>query len=323
MTTTQRDPARTTKRLRLFSDLSALALPALILIMAVVVGLIEPLFWSSANIANLLRQLAPLLIICAGQAFTIISGGLDLSVAAILAAAGVVGVLVMGEYGVVAGILAMLATGLAVGLLNGFLITRFRITPFITTLGTLSVVQGITLVISNGLPLYDVPDSFLTIFGDQTVVGIPMGAIISFGCVLLAGGLLSRTVFGRYVYAVGASPAAAHASGVPVSRVILGVYGLSGLMAGIAAVVMTAWVSAAQPLAGSGLELQSIAAAVIGGTALAGGVGRMTGVVCGALILGMLSNGLNMIGVSSFYQTSSIGLIIIVAVILDKFRRTS
>jgi len=298
-------------------------LPFFIVVLAVVVGLIEPKFWSAANVTNLLRQLAPLLILTVGQAFAIIGGGLDLSIAATLAAAGVVGVLVMEQFGMVAGIVAMLATGLAIGLVNGMLITRFRVSPFITTLGTMSVIKGLTLVASGGLPLYSMPDTFLDIFGDGQILGVPAGAIIAFGCILLATFILRRTVLGRYIYAIGASPTAAYSAGVPTAAVTLAIYVFSGLMAGVAGVVMTSWVSAAQPLAGSGLELQAIAAAVIGGTALTGGVGRIAGIVCGAVILGMLSNGLNMIGVSSFYQTSCIGVIIIIAVVLDRYRSHS
>jgi len=295
-------------------------LPLFIVILAVGVGLIEPRFWSEQNLTNLLRQLAPLLILTVGQAMTIIAGGLDLSVAAAMAAAGVVGVLVMEQYGIAAGVAAMILTGAGIGLVNGLIITRFRVSAFITTLGTMSVAKGLTLVISGGLPLYNVPDRFLDIFGDGRLLGIPAGGVAAILCVIVVAVLLRRTVFGRYVYATGANETAAFSAGVPVSTITILVYVFSGCMAGVAAVVMTAWVSAAQPLAGTGLELQSIAAAVIGGTALTGGVGTMTGIVCGAVILGMLSNSLNMIGVSSFYQTTSIGVIIIVAVILDRFR---
>jgi len=295
-------------------------LPIFIVLLAFIIGLIEPRFWSSANLANLLRQLSPLLILSAGQAFAVIGGGLDLSVAATLAAAGAVGVIVMQHFGITAGVFAMLATGLAIGLLNGVIITRFKVSPFITTLGTMSVFRGLTLVITGGLPIYDIPSTFLDIFGDGEVFGIPAGGIISLSSVLCAAIILKQTVFGRHVYAVGANPVAAYNAGVRVPRVNLCVYGFSGLMAGIAAVIMTSWVSAAQPLAGAGLDLQSIAAVVIGGAALTGGSGKMSGIFFGAIILGMLSNGLNMVGVSSFYQTTCIGIIIIIAVIVDRLR---
>ena len=291
-----------------------------ILVLAIITGLFEPRFWSTANLLNLLLQISPLLVITAGQSFAVIGGGLDLSVSAILAAAGVGGVAVMNEVGVAAGMIAMVGIGAAIGLLNGLIITRFRISPFIVTLGMLSVCRGATLVATGGLPVYNIPPPFLDLFGDGKLLGLPVGGIIAIVCVAGCAFVLHNTIFGRYVYAVGANPVAAYSSGVNVERVTLVVYVMTGLMAGIAAIILTSWVGAAQPLAGTGLELQSLAAVVIGGAALTGGVGTMMGVVYGVVILGMLSNGLNMIGVSSFYQTMSIGIIIVVAVILDRLR---
>jgi ribose/xylose/arabinose/galactoside ABC-type transport system permease subunit len=304
-------------------DLRSLTLPLFIVVVAGVINAIEPRFSSGANMSNLLRQIAPLLVLAVGQTFVIIGGGLDLSNAATLAAAGVIGVMVMGKVGIAAGVGAMAGAGILIGTINGLLITRFKVSPFITTLGTMSVIKGLTLVLSGGLPLYGVPDRFLDIFGDGRLLGLPVGSIMSIACVLFAGLVLRKTVLGRYVYALGASASASYNAGVPISLVTVVIYGLSGLMSGIAAIVMTGWVSAAQPLAGAGLDLQSIAAAVIGGVALTGGIGRISGVVFGVVILGMLSNGLNMVGVSSFYQTVSVGVIILIAVILDKIRMPS
>jgi ribose transport system permease protein len=297
-----------------------LTLPLLIGVLAIGIGLVEPRFWSVANLSNLLRQLAPLIVLSVGQAFAVIGGGLDLSVAATLAASGAVGVIAMSHAGVGLGVAAMLGTGLVIGLINGILITAFDVSPFIITLGTMSVLRGLTLVITGGLPLYDIPARFLDIFGDGSVLGIPVSGLIAGICVLLGAFLLRRTLFGRYVYAIGANTTAAFNSGVKVRKVTLMIYGVSGLMAGIAAVILTSWVSAAQPLAGSGLDLLSVAVVVVGGAALTGGTGSMSGTLYGAIILGMLSNGLNMLGVSSFYQTTSVGIIIIIAVILDRLR---
>jgi ribose/xylose/arabinose/galactoside ABC-type transport system permease subunit len=297
-----------------------LTLPLLIVALAIGIGVVEPRFWSSANLSNLLRQLAPLMVLSVGQAFAIIGGGLDLSVAAALAASGAVGVIAMSHVGVAFGVTSMLGAGLCIGLVNGALITAFDVSPFIITLGTMSVLRGLTLVITGGLPLYDIPPLFLDIFGDGTILGVPVSGLIAAFCMLLGAFLLRRTLFGRYVYAIGANATAAFNSGVRVRRVTLAIYGVSGLMAGVAAVILTSWVSAAQPLAGSGLDLLSIAVVVVGGAALTGGTGSMTGTLYGAIVLGMLSNGLNMLGVSSFYQTTSVGVIIIIAVILDRLR---
>lgn len=298
-----------------------LALPFFIVALAVVTGLFESRFWSTENLLNLSRQLAPLMIISVGQAFAVIGGGLDLSLAASLALSGVYGVLVMADYGVFAGVLVMLLTGLGFGLVNGMIITRFEVSPFIVTIGMLSVGRGLALIASAGLPIYDVPGPFIDIFGYGAVLGIPTPAVVAVGTLLVGAAILRYTVFGRYVYAIGSKSAAAHSSGVDVKLYTLLVYGISGLTAGIGAVVLTAWVNAAQPMAAAGLELQSLAAVVVGGIALTGGSGSMLNAFYGVLILGMLSNSLNMIGVSSFMQTLVIGLVIVAAVVLDKLRR--
>lgn len=298
-----------------------IALPAFIALLMLVTGSLEPRFWSGENLSNLARQIAPLAILAVGEAFAVISGGLDLSVAAILALAGIVGVLVMNSAGVVPGLAAMIVTGAAIGAANGLIITRFQVSPFIVTLGMLSVAQGVALAVTGGLPIYDMPESFVSVFGNSEILGVPMAAVIAIVVLLAGATLLHRTVFGRYIYAIGSNPVAAHNSGVRVRRQIFLVYVLTGTTAGIGAIVLTSWVSAAQPLAGGGLELKSLAAVVIGGAALSGGVGTMWGVFLGVVILGMLSNALNMLGVSSFYQTLAIGIVIVVAVILDRIRR--
>jgi ribose transport system permease protein len=300
--------------------LGALALPALILIIAVATGLAEPRFWSVANLQNLARQLAPLLILVTGQMFAVVSRGLDLSIAANMALAGVVGVLVVPQAGLGLALVAMVLAGLGVGLANGLIIVAFSVSPLIVTLGMLSVARGLALLFTAGLPLYNVPDALVDLVGFGTVLGVPVSSVIAFAVMALAAAMLRVTVFGRYVYAIGSNPVAARNSGVNVRLVTLLVYVVSGMMAGIAAIVLTAWVSAAQPLAGEGLELQSLAAVVIGGVALAGGSGTMPQAFYGALILGLLSNALNMAGVSSFLQTLAIGIVILIAVVVDRLR---
>jgi ribose transport system permease protein len=300
--------------------LGALALPGLIVIIAVATGLAEPRFWSAANLQNLARQLAPLLILATGQMFAVVSRGLDLSIAANMALAGVVGVLVVPLGGLGPALVAMVLAGLGVGLANGLIIVAFSVSPLIVTLGMLSVARGLSLLATAGLPLYNVPDPLVDLIGFGTVLGVPASSLIAFAVMALAAGVLRTTVFGRYVYAIGSNPVAARNSGVNVRLVTLLVYATSGLMAGIAAIVLTAWVSAAQPLAGEGLELQSLAAVVIGGVALAGGSGTMLQAFYGALILGLLANALNMAGVSSFLQTLAIGVVILIAVVVDRLR---
>jgi ribose transport system permease protein len=287
---------------------------------AIVSGVIEPRFWSLSNLQNLARQLAPLQILVVGQTFAVLCGGIDLSLASVLAFSGVVGVLAIPHFGLAAGLLVMVGTGLLFGLLNGFITVRFAVSPFIVTLGMLSVAKGLALLTTNGLPLYQVPESLVDRVGFGTLAGIPVSSLIAFAIMLVGAFVLKRTVFGRHVYAVGSNPIAARNSGVRVSRVLFSVYAISGLMAGLGAIVMTAYVSAAQPLAGEGLELQSLAAVVVGGIALTGGAGTMLQAFSGMLVLGLLANALNMAGVSSFLQTLVIGVVILIAVIVDRWR---
>jgi ribose transport system permease protein len=183
------------------------------------------------------------------------------------------------------------------------------------------VCQGLALMASAGLPIYQMPDSFIDIFGYGTFLGIPAPAVLAILTFLAGYCVLRFTVAGRYIYAIGSNSAAAYASGINVSLYTMLVYVMSGLTAGIAAVALTAWVNSAQPLAGAGLELKSVAAVVLGGIALTGGSGSMLHALYGAIILGMLSNSLNMMGVSSFMQTLVTGLVIFLAVILDRIRR--
>lgn len=298
-----------------------LGLPVFIVLLAAVTGIVEPRFWSPENLLNLSRQIAPLMIISVGQAFAVISGGLDLSLAACLGLSGVYGVLVMNELGVFAGIMTMLITGVVVGTVNGTIITRFNVSPLVVTLGTLSICRGLALIASAGLPIYEMPSSFIDIFGYGAVAGVPTPTIIAIATLLAGAFVLRKTIFGRYVYAIGSKEAAAHSSGINVKLYKTLVYALSGLTAGIGAIVLTAWVNSAQPMAANNMELQAIAAVVLGGIALTGGSGTMLNALYGVIILGMLSNSLNMMGVSSFMQTLVIGIVIVAAVILDKLRR--
>ena len=296
-------------------------LPVLIVVMVVGVGLFEPRFLSAANLASLGRQLVPLTILSVGQAFAIIGGGLDLSLASVMSLAGVIGVLAMPRVGVPAGVAAMLVTGILCGLANGGIIAYLATTPLIVTLGMLSITQAVALILAHGVPIYDVPEGLVGTVGFGTVAGMPVTVLIALATLGAGWVILRRTVFGRYVYAIGSNRAAAVKSGVDVRFHTVLIYGLSGLTAGIGAVVLTAWVGAAQPVAEPTMTLQSLAAAVLGGVALTGGSGGMLHVVYGVLILGILSNGMNMLGISSYYQTLAVGIVIILAVILDRLRR--
>lgn len=302
-------------------NLADLILPCFILLLALVTGAIEPRFFSLSNMENLARQLVPLMIVSVGQAFAIISGGLDLSVAAVLSVASVTGILVMQEYGIAAGLIVMVAAGGIAGLASGAIIAYLRTSPLIITLGMMSIAQAIALILSHGVPIYDVPESLADSVGFGAIFGIPVTVIIGVGTLLMGWVILRKTVFGRYVYAIGSNQSAAIKSGVNVRFYTMLVYAVSGCCAGIAAIVMTAWVGAAQPVSAPTLSLESLAAVVLGGLALTGGSGSIKHVFYGVLILGMLSNAMNMMGISAFYQTLAVGIVIIVAVALDRLRR--
>jgi len=272
-------------------------LPLFIVAIAVVAGIIQPRFWS------------------------VIRGGLDLSLAAVMSLAGVAGVVVMQQFGVSAGIVVMIVTGMLTGAVTGLIIAYLRTTPLVVTLGMLSVAQAIALITSGGVPIYDVPQSYVQAVGFESLAGLPVTVWIA---IAMAGGsslLLNYTVFGRYIYAIGSSPTAAANSGVDVRFYTLLVYVLSGFCAAVGAVVLTAWVGSAQPIAAPNITLESLAAVVLGGVALTGGSGGVRQVFLGVLVLSMLSNVMNMIGVSAYFQTLAVGIVIILAVIMDRIRR--
>ncbi|SDV46830.1 ABC transporter permease [Chitinasiproducens palmae] len=301
--------------------LSELMLPALIVVIAIVAGIVQPRFFSADNLINLARQGVPLMVLALGQAVAIIRGGLDLSMASVMSLAGVAGVITMNHFGIGAGIGVMLVTGLLIGLASGFVIAWFRTTPLVVTLGMLSVAQAIALILSGGVPIYDVPAAYVQSIGFGTVLGIPVTVWIAVALSAAIFVLLRYTVFGRYLYAMGSSEKAAAKAGVDVRFNTVIVYGISGLCAAIGAVVLTAWVSSAQPIAAPTLTLQSLAAVVLGGVALTGGAGGVRQVFTGVLVLTLLSNVMNMVGVSAYYQTLTVGIVIIVAVVLDRLRR--
>lgn len=300
-----------------------LVLPGFIGLLAIAVTAIQPRFASAGNVANLASQIAPLLILSIGQAFTIIGGGLDLSLASVMSLSGVAGILAVPHLGVAGGVALMVLTGTVSGLVSGAVIAYLVTTPLIVTLGMLSITQAIALILTGGVPIYTVPDALSRMIGFGTLGGVPVTALMAVLLLGIGWFALQRTVFGRHVYAIGSNRSAAFKSGIDVRLATMLVYGISGMTAGVAGVVMTAWTGAAQPIAEPGLTLQSLAAVVLGGVALTGGSGGMLHVLFGALMLGMLSNSMNMLGISAYYQTLVVGVIIILAVVLDRLRKNS
>ncbi|MEF3089073.1 ABC transporter permease [Raoultella scottii] len=296
-------------------------LPLLVVVVAIVTGIIQPRFLSLSNGINLACQLAPLLILSLGQAVAVIRGGLDLSLSSAMSLAGVAGVMVMNHAGIPAGLLVMVLVGSLTGAASGVLISFFNTSPLVITLGMLSVAQAFALILSGGVPIYDVPAVYIDAVGYGTLLGIPVMVWIAVALTAAIGVLLKYTLFGRYVYAMGSNVSAASKSGINVRLNTVLVYMVSGFCAGIGAIILTAWTSSAQPIAAANLTLQSLAAVVLGGVALTGGAGNLRQVITGVVVLTLLSNVMNMVGVSAYYQTLAVGVVIILAVVLDRFRR--
>jgi ribose/xylose/arabinose/galactoside ABC-type transport system permease subunit/ABC-type sugar transport system substrate-binding protein len=285
----------------------------------VLFGIASPHFLTPDNLLNVMQQSAINAVLGIGLTFVIISGGIDLSVGSILALCGLVtaDLLVTGSSVPVA-ILGGVAVGLLCGLVSGLVTTLGRIPPFIATLGMMLVARSAAKIYSDSKPISGLPDSFRALSGD--IFGIPVFVIVVGVLYLIAHLVLTRTKLGRYTYAIGGNEQAAWLSGVPVGRYKIAIYGLSGLMAGVAAVLMTSRLNAASPLTGEMYELYAIAAAVIGGVSLMGGEGRIVGTLIGALIMGTLRNGLNALNVPSALEGMVVGGVLVAAVVLDRAR---
>ncbi len=278
---------------------------------------LTPHFLTVSNLLNVMEQTAINAVVAVGMTFVIISGGIDLSVGSLVALAGVLlaSVLQTGAPAPVA-VLACLAGGAFCGLINGALITRGRLPPFIATLGMMSIARGAALVYTEGRPISGFEAGFRGLATGRVLM-VPGPVLVTAAVYLAFHFVLTRTRFGRYVYAIGGNEEATRLSGVAVAFHKTMVYALSGLMSAVAAVLLTARLNSAQPIAGMMYELDAIAATVIGGTSLMGGSGTLPGTLVGALIMGVLRNGLNLLGISSFLQQIVIGLVIIVAVLVD------
>ena len=294
-------------------------MPAVIVALAVVFGAINPNFWSATNLSNVSRQSSILALLAIGQTFAILSGGIDLSVGSLLALVSVVCAQQMKAYGLAAGIVAGVVAGGLTGLVNGIIIARARVPAFIVTLGMLVAARGLALTLSGGLPIAGLPSAFLTL-GAGYIGAVPIPTVIAIAAFVLAHLILSRTRFGRYVYAMGSNEEAAVLSGINVAKHKMLVYVTSGLFAGVAGVILTARVISGQPTLGEVQELYAIAAVVIGGGRISGGVGGIGTTLMGVLVLGILGNGLNLVQVSSYIQNIVIGVIIVGAVWIDLAR---
>ena len=297
-------------------------LPALSLaILFIGLSIASPYFLTQTNLSSVVRQTAVINIMALGMTLVIIAGGIDLSVGAILAMGGLLGTMAMKHgYSIPAGVLVGILTGLVWGFVNGLLTTRLAIAPFIVTLGTLGIVRGLALIISNGLPVHEVPQNFYYI-GGGNLLGVPFVLWILVICAIATHVVLEHTRLGRYAFAIGSNPEAALYSGIPVAFHTTAVYAISGMLTGLAGMIEASRLMTGQPTAGQGYELQVIAAVVIGGGSLRGGEGSVIGTLIGAFIMGLLSNGSDLLGISPYLQQAIIGAVIILAVTVDELRK--
>jgi ribose transport system permease protein len=298
--------------------------PVLILaVLVIVMGILSPYFFKSNNLTNLGFQTAVIAALAIGQLMVILTRGIDLSVGSTVAFTGVLAAVVGGStWGghLMPVLAAALAGGLAVGLINGAIYVGGRVPhPFIVTLATLGAIRGLALIISGGETKTTIPSGVLTI-GSGTVGVVPVSIIIVLGVAIVAWVLLSRTQWGRWIYAIGGEPEAAKRAGLPVGRLLISVYALCGLLAGLAGIITAGRTSAGAPTAGNLLELDAITAVIVGGASFFGGRGTVVNALVGALILGVVRNGLDLLDVSAFYQQVVIGIVIVASVELDVAR---
>lgn len=301
-----------------------------LILMVVAMSFLSENFATSDNFFNVLRQVSVNLCISVGMTMVILTGGIDLSVGSVLALSGAVAAgLVRGGISLPGAdlfigatfwgaCLAALAVGAGLGAFNGLMITRFKVPPFVATLGMLTIARGLTMLYTGGFPITGLGSSF-EFLGTGWLAGIPMPVWLAFLIILAFAFYMKKSKTGRYIYAIGGNERASLLSGIRVDRVKLWVYTLAGLLSAVAGLLVTARLDSAQPNAGSGYELDSIAAVVIGGTSLSGGRGSIWGTVVGALIIGVLNNGLVLLNVSPFWQQVVKGLVILGAVVMDKY----
>lgn len=305
-------------------------LPLLMIVLCIVLGFVEPKFLRSANLINVLRNASFLMLIASGQMMVLIIGGFDLSVGAVVALTSVTTALSMNGLSAVfpdslflvisGGVLAGLAAGAAVGLLNGFVVAWMKVSPFMVTLGTLSIASGLALYLTQGVPVYGMPDLFTRDFGRMRILSLPVVIYLTAALLIMLWWIMNHTKFGKYVYAIGSNEHAARVSGVKVTFYIVATYVSCSMVASLTGILLTARVGSGEAGLGSTLMMESIAAAVIGGVSLRGGVGRVEMVALGALFLALVTNAMNLLRVDSKLQTVVIGVVIILAVGIETYQ---
>lgn len=291
------------------------------ILLCVLLSIMKPSFLNPENLILVLNQASINGILAIGVTFALITAGIDISIGSVVGLAGVMAALsIQHQMPVPVGFLIGILSGTAVGAVIGLLVTKGKLAPYIVTLGMMTIIRGVALLISGGRPISSLPESFAYL-GNKNVFNIPIPVIIFAVVAVIAYIVLTKLRIGRYTFAVGGNPYAAEASGIDPNHIKMFVHIVSGTCAGLAGIILASRIITGQPNAGEGYELDAIAAAVVGGTSLAGGTGSIVGTVIGTLIIGVIANGLDLIGVSSYWQQIVKGLIIIAAVLLDRNKK--
>ena len=299
--------------------LSQNGLIVVFLLIIIILSLAAPRFLNIKNLINILRQVSINGVLAIGQTFVILLGGIDLSVGSGVALAGVLAA-DMHKYNPVLVFVVPLLVGSFAGFVNGAVVTKFKVPAFVITLGMMTILRGVTFLYTNGQSIYNLPAWFKNL-GQGDLVGVPIPIIVLVLMTIVGYVILQHTRFGRYVYAIGGNEEGARLSGVRTKSIMLWCYVFCGFCTALAGVVLSARLNAGEPVAGEGYELDAIAAVVIGGTSLAGGQGTVIGSIIGALVIGVINNGLNLLNVSSYWQMVAKGCIIVLAVIIDQYKQ--
>lgn len=294
----------------------------ILIVLSVLIQIKNPIFLTYSNVIDVCRNTSYTLIIAVGMTFVLIAKGLDLSVGSLMALGGLIASLLMFNgvpipFAILAGVLV----GVAFGAVNAVCIVKLNIPPMIATLGTMYMARGLVLVITKGSPVFPLPDAF-SVLGKGYIIGVPVVVIIALILCVIAHEILSKTTYGRKVYAIGGNPETAKFAGINVAAVTASCYLISGGLAALSGILTAARMGSGQPSIGDGTEMTVITAVIIGGTSLNGGAGTILGTVLGALLMNVLSSGMNLVGISAYWQKFVMGLIIIVAVGADMYQRS-
>jgi ribose transport system permease protein len=305
-----------------FSFLKKFASLWSLVLISIILSIISPQFLSLDNLLSVGLQISVIALLAIGGVMVIITGGIDLSVGSVLALSGVISsVLLSNGVPISIAIFAGLLTGIFCGFLNGFVIAKGKLPPFIATLGMMGIARGAALIITNGVPVFGLPQSFAAIANDKIFNVIPIPIIIVILFAVLMHIVLNQFSFGRYIYAIGGNYEATRLAGVKVNLHLIKTYTIAGFFSGLGGIILASRLSTGQPTAGTGYELDVVAACVIGGASLSGGAGTISGAMIGALIIGILRNGCNLMDISAFWQQVAIGSIIIIAVFTDQYKK--